>query len=176
MKIGELAALSGLAASRIRFYEASGLIAKARRLPNGYRVYPQQTLRLLEIIATAQAAGFPLEEIRHLLPTPGQQTWNRERLLTSLIRKVDQIDAMQQRLKKTRQQILCVIRRIENKPSELGCMTNLEFVMASLKDTSSGTKGVGQVKAAVKKSRHRRLHEQAGARRAMRSLSASSRD
>ena len=155
MKIGELAALSGLAASRIRFYEASGLIAKAQRLPNGYRVYPQQTLRVLEIIATAQAAGFPLEEIRHLLPTPGQQTWNRNGLLTSLNRKVEQIDAMRQRLKKTRRQILGVIRRIENKPSELDCMTHSEFVMASLKGTSSGTKGLGQVKVAVKTSRGR---------------------
>jgi DNA-binding transcriptional MerR regulator len=151
-------------------------LSGAQRLPNGYRVYPQQTLRLLEIITTAQAAGFPLEEIRHLLPTPGQQTWNRNRLLTSLTRKVDQIDAMQQQLKKTRQQILCVIRTIENKPSELDCMMSSEFVMASLKDTSSGTKGVGQVKASVKTSRHRRLQEQASARRAMRSLSASSRD
>ena len=67
MKIGELAKRSGLAASRIRFYEASGLI-RAQRLGNGYRDYPEETLHVLEIIGCGQQAGFSLEEMRSLMP------------------------------------------------------------------------------------------------------------
>jgi len=37
MKIGELAERTGLAPSKIRFYEAHGLIAPVQRRANGYR-------------------------------------------------------------------------------------------------------------------------------------------
>lgn len=37
MRIGELAKISGLAPSRIRLYEASGLIKSVGRKANGYR-------------------------------------------------------------------------------------------------------------------------------------------
>lgn len=68
MRIGELAKLTGLAPSRIRFYEASGLISSVERKANGYRDYDADAVWVLEMITNAQAAGFSLEEIRRLLP------------------------------------------------------------------------------------------------------------
>ena len=50
MRIGELAKRTGLAASRIRFYEASGLITSVARKANGYRDYSPEAVVLLEII------------------------------------------------------------------------------------------------------------------------------
>lgn len=52
MKIGELAKLTGLATSRIRFYEASGLI-RSQRKANGYRDYAADTVWILEQIGRA---------------------------------------------------------------------------------------------------------------------------
>ncbi|MBH3509143.1 MerR family DNA-binding transcriptional regulator, partial [Pseudomonas aeruginosa] len=49
MKIGELAKLTGLATSRIRFYEASGLI-RSQRKANGYRDYAADTVWILELV------------------------------------------------------------------------------------------------------------------------------
>jgi DNA-binding transcriptional MerR regulator len=66
MQIGELAKRSGLTASRIRFYEAKGLISVTRRA-NGYRVYSAEALVALNIITSAQDAGFTLGEIRRLM-------------------------------------------------------------------------------------------------------------
>jgi DNA-binding transcriptional MerR regulator len=83
MKIGELAELSGLTASRIRFYEATGLIMAVERAANGYRDYPPEALSMLEIIASAQRAGFSLEQIRNLLPT-GQGSWQHDELVDAL--------------------------------------------------------------------------------------------
>ena len=80
MKIGELARLSGVAASRIRFYEASGLLQPAQRQANGYREYAPETLTRLEIILRAQNAGFSLDEIRAILPTH-LNDWPREKLI-----------------------------------------------------------------------------------------------
>jgi DNA-binding transcriptional MerR regulator len=66
MLIGELAKRSGLSPSRIRFYEAQGLISVTRRV-NGYRTYAPGALVTLEVITTAQQAGFPLKDIRGFL-------------------------------------------------------------------------------------------------------------
>lgn len=48
MKIGELAKRSGLTASRIRFYEAAGLITAVERQSNGYRDYSPDAVWMLE--------------------------------------------------------------------------------------------------------------------------------
>lgn len=97
MKIGELAQQSGVAASRIRFYEASGLLQPAQRQANGYREYAPDTLRRLEIILCAQGAGFSLDEIRTFLP-PDLDNWRHEELLAALRRKIAEIELLEQRL------------------------------------------------------------------------------
>ncbi|MBH4135966.1 MerR family DNA-binding transcriptional regulator, partial [Pseudomonas aeruginosa] len=60
MKIGELAKLTGLATSRIRFYEASGLI-RSQRKANGYRDYAADTVWILELVTGAHGAGVSQE-------------------------------------------------------------------------------------------------------------------
>lgn len=141
MKIGELATRSGLAASRIRFYEASGLI-NAQRQANGYREYPEQAVQTLSIISCAQQAGFSLDEIRRLLPDANrQQGWAHDEMLASLQRKVGEIEAMQQRLMQNKAQLLAIIATIEGKPEGMPCTENAERVLANLRGAqlSAGT-------------------------------------
>ncbi|MFJ6741178.1 MerR family transcriptional regulator [Streptomyces sp. NPDC091279] len=64
MRIGELAALAGMSRDTIRFYEKVGLV-ESRRLPNGYRDFPPETLTWLQYVRTAQTLGFSLSEIAH---------------------------------------------------------------------------------------------------------------
>ncbi|MFM0500708.1 MerR family transcriptional regulator [Paraburkholderia caffeinilytica] len=133
MKIGELAELSGLTASRIRFYEATGLIKAVERTANGYRDYPPEALTILEIIANAQHAGFSLEQIRHLLPT-GQGSWQHDELVEALKRKVAEIEEMQERLNQSRVQLLVAIESIENRPADLNCSDRKEWVLGRLRE------------------------------------------
>ena len=133
MKIGELAELSGLTASRIRFYEASGVLTAVERTANGYRDYPPEALTILEIIANAQRAGFSLEQIRHLLPT-GQGAWQHDKLVEALKHKVTEIEAMQERLNQNRAQLLVAIESIENRPVELNCSDRKEWVLGRLRE------------------------------------------
>lgn len=132
MKIGELANRSGLAASRIRFYESRGLIS-AQRQANGYRRYPEQAVQTLGIISCAQQAGFSLEEIRRLLPDANAEGWAHDQLLSSLQRKVGEIEAMQQRLAQNKAQLLAIIASIEDKPAGMPCTENAKRVMAHLR-------------------------------------------
>ncbi|XHS80098.1 MerR family transcriptional regulator [Burkholderiaceae bacterium UC74_6] len=132
MKIGELAQRSGLAPSRIRFYEASGLLNAVERRENGYRHYGPDALWTLEIITRAQGAGFSLEEIRSLLPAaPGQ--WQHSEMLEGLRRKVVEIEQLQERLVQTRTQLLLAIETIES-GGDLGCADKAQQVMQTLRE------------------------------------------
>ncbi|WP_236235939.1 MerR family transcriptional regulator [Pseudomonas faucium] len=144
MKIGELARRTGLTASRIRFYEASGLI-EARRLGNGYRDYPEQTVRALEIIACGQQAGFSLEEMRKLTGASAVGAERHGLLLASLKGKVAEIEAMQQRLAHNRAQLLAVIAGMEGKPEGMDCEQNAERLIGGWQAGEGA--GTGQSRA-----------------------------
>lgn len=131
MRIGELAERSGLTASRIRFYEASGLINAVERTSNGYRDYSPDALPLLGIIDSAQRAGFSLDQIRHLLPMD-KGTWNHDELLAALRRKVADIEEMQKRLKQNKASLLLAIDSIENRPTDLNCNERAKWVLGKL--------------------------------------------
>ncbi|MBK5396210.1 MerR family transcriptional regulator [Pseudomonas sp. TH39(2020)] len=133
MKIGELAQLSGLNASRIRFYEAQGLIRQVERRANGYRHYPEQVLQTLYLIQCAQQAGFSLEELKQLMPDTITGEFKHDELLAGLKRKVHQIEEMQLHLAQSKAKLLAVIDDIQAKPEGMGCDANAERVLASFK-------------------------------------------
>ena len=133
MRIGELAKISGLAASRIRFYEASGLIKSVERKANGYRDYAPDTEWVLEIITGAQAAGFSLEEIRQLMPM-NASGWQHDQLLSGLKQKVEEISVLQQRLAQNKEQLLLVINGIEDKPEGMACADNAQLLINRLRE------------------------------------------
>ncbi|MGE0281473.1 MAG: MerR family transcriptional regulator [Rhizobiaceae bacterium] len=133
MNIGELAKRSGLTQSRIRFYESIGLLKMVERRPNGYRTYPREAVVLLELIATAQQAGFSLDEIRTLVPSD-LETWKHDGLLATLRRKVADIEALQKRLAQSRKQLLRLIADIEAKPGDVTCQDNARRVLTRMLD------------------------------------------
>jgi DNA-binding transcriptional MerR regulator len=123
MRIGELARRSGLRTSRIRFYEAKGLLNVVSRRANGYREYPLDALMILGVIVGAQRSGFGLDEIRQILPAD-LRNWRRGELLGALRRKVADIARMEKRLAQSKKQLSALIRKIEVKPDGMGCADN----------------------------------------------------
>lgn len=67
MKIGELAADSGITAQAVRFYERAGLLPLPERSGSGYRVYTAGDAKRLRFIRKAKQLGFSLEEIGQIL-------------------------------------------------------------------------------------------------------------
>ncbi|WP_226687441.1 MerR family transcriptional regulator [Stutzerimonas stutzeri] len=131
MKIGELARRTGLAASRIRFYESIGLLQLVDRQANGYRSYPEEAVLVLNLISTAQQAGFSLDELRTLLPQDLSQ-WEHGKLLDTLQAKVRDIEALEQRLAQSKTHLLALIHEIENKPGDLDCAANAKRVLSKM--------------------------------------------
>lgn len=133
MRIGELSRRSGLPHSRLRFYEAAGLLAAVERRANGYREYPPQAVQILKIITSAQKSGFSLDEIRPLLPQNGGVTWKREELLASLQQKLKEIEQLQKRLAQNRRHLKTAIDAVLHKPESLQCADNLGLVLAKIR-------------------------------------------
>ncbi len=131
MNIGELAKRTGLTNSRIRFYESAGLLRTVDRRPNGYRTYPPEAVLVLELITTAQKAGFSLDEIRKLLP-PGLDNWDHVALVAALRRKVADIEALEARLTESKAQLVTLLADIEAKPDDIDCATNARRALSHM--------------------------------------------
>lgn len=67
LRIGEIAAQSGVNVQTIRYYERRGLLKKPNRRPSGYREYLPDVVRLIRFIKRAQELGFTLKEVQELL-------------------------------------------------------------------------------------------------------------
>jgi len=91
MRIGQLAAATGLSRDALRFYEKRGLLM-ARRASNGYRDYPPEAAQWLRYIRTAQSLGFTLAEIESDLPLVADAAASAPALREALRRKLEDID------------------------------------------------------------------------------------
>src|SRR3954447_22836688 len=77
LRTGEVAEQAGVNIQTLRYYERRGLLAEPVRTIGGHRLYPPDTVALLQVIKTAQRLGFTLDEVAELLdagrrrhPTP----------------------------------------------------------------------------------------------------------
>jgi len=74
LRIGQVAAKSGVSIDAIRYYERLGLLPEAPRTRGGFRLYSKEQVdRLLEI-RRAQTLGLSLKEIREVVnPSAARQ-------------------------------------------------------------------------------------------------------
>ena len=93
LDIAEVAQSSGMAASKLRFYEEKGLIASVGR--RGLkRLFEPVVLERLSLIALAQTAGFSLDEIGGMFGEDGRPRLDRAQLSA----KADDLDQTVRRL------------------------------------------------------------------------------
>ncbi|GAB2501235.1 MerR family transcriptional regulator [Promicromonospora xylanilytica] len=101
MKIGELAARTGVTTRLIRYYEQQDLL-EADRAPNGYRVYTEAHVERVSRVAGLVQAGIPTRLVKILLdaedaagrdePTCPREV--AEQLATALIGVQSRIDCL----------------------------------------------------------------------------------
>ena len=76
--VNQLAQISGVSKRTLRYYDEIGLLRPERVNPNGYRIYGQMQVDLLQQILFYRELGLPLEEIREIIKNPG---FDREKAL-----------------------------------------------------------------------------------------------
>jgi DNA-binding transcriptional MerR regulator len=94
VNISEVAKKTGVAASKLRYYEEKGLIASTGRDGLRRRFHPR-VLDQLALIALAQSAGFSLDQIGSMFSPDGQPRIDR-RMLSA---RADEIDGTVKRLR-----------------------------------------------------------------------------
>lgn len=87
MKVGELAAASGLSVRAMRYYDQTGLLRPSRRSAGGHRLYDDADVRRLYRVCLLRRAGFSLGEIGRSLDDP---TWDLRGALSAHLEMLDQ--------------------------------------------------------------------------------------
>jgi DNA-binding transcriptional MerR regulator len=129
MRIGELAAKSGIEVPTIRYYETLGLMPPPLRAQSGYRVYSPTDLERLAFIKHNQTLGFTLREIGLLKPLHGAvarlatvtpaDSRELQSIMMMLQDKQQDIDGKIAALKKLRREIVNAINRLRSQPSAI---------------------------------------------------------
>ncbi len=93
-RIAEVAKLTGLPSTTVRYYEEIGLIPPPARSDSGYRLFDDRAVERLLFIARAKTFGCSLEEIGELTEAwdadaPGPAT---ERLRIAVERKIAKLE------------------------------------------------------------------------------------
>jgi DNA-binding transcriptional MerR regulator len=114
MRIGELSKKTGIATSRIRFYEAHALLPKATRGENGYRDYPDSAVKMLHLIDGAQRLGFSLSEIRFGLSEAAPNFPSHAAMVRALRSKLASIDQHIKEAQARRREIVKLLKEMSD--------------------------------------------------------------
>lgn len=120
--IGEVARLSNMSTSQIRFYEKHHLIEPKLINESGYRLYDYDQLNRLVVINQLRELNMPISEIREFLNN--SQTYNDRMLLEKI--KV----SLQQDIKK----MLSKLQQVENKLSQYSTFEDGNTALVDIKE------------------------------------------
>lgn len=135
LSIGNLGKQVGLPTKTIRFYEEIGLISKARRAENGYRVYSEKAIEELTLIKHARDLGLPIPEIRKLMIgcENGDCTHKREYVekeigdyITKLDEKIEQLQTLSTQLKSLKNNLVLNTANCDNKTYCCNILSQIE--------------------------------------------------
>lgn len=91
LRTGEVAERAGVNIQTLRYYERRGLLSEPHRSNGGHRLYPPDTVALLNVIKAAQRLGFTLDEVADLLDA-GRRRHPSPDLRERAIGKIAEID------------------------------------------------------------------------------------
>lgn len=97
MTIGDLARRTGVTTKAVRYYESLGLLTP-ERLPNGYRVYDLDDVRLVEEIKSLRRLGIPVERTRPFLECLASGSLHSDECPSSLASYRDVIEDLTERI------------------------------------------------------------------------------
>jgi DNA-binding transcriptional MerR regulator len=110
LKIGAVAAQSGVSIETLRFYEKTGVLDKPQRTGNGYRVYDGSVLDRLAFIKRTKLLGFTLGEIREIISEARHGQDPCEFVRSAVGRKLRQAEEMVKEIRRYRKELAKVLR------------------------------------------------------------------
>lgn len=102
MRIGEVAAQSGVSVQALRYYERRGILHSTARRASGYREFDPDTVRVVKFVKQAQELGFTLDELEDLLRLRTQVAESRrdagDNVRAAIVAKLDAVDMKMRQL------------------------------------------------------------------------------
>lgn len=124
LTIGEVARQAGIRTSTLRYYEQMGLLAATMRVQGGHRRYDPDVFQRLAVLHLAKQAGLTLAEMRRLVAGFPASVPASERWQILIPQKLQEVDALLDRLQQTRQTLqhllFCECQRMEECPRHTG--------------------------------------------------------
>ena len=105
LKIGEVAARSGVSIDTLRYYERLGLLPKPARTSSGYRLYEARMVDRLAFIKRAQSFGFTLDEIKQMLQLETADPQTCSRVLEMIEHKLEDLNHQYEEIKRLRHEL-----------------------------------------------------------------------
>lgn len=113
--ISQIAKLVGVNKETIRYYEKFGLLPLPERKSNGYKIYTQRHIEIMEIILIVKDSGFTLNEIKDFISIQEENTISQNDLYKKIIlRKIAFLEEKIQDLQSLKKGLEKVVYDIEN--------------------------------------------------------------
>ncbi|MGB3492448.1 MAG: heavy metal-responsive transcriptional regulator [Elainellaceae cyanobacterium] len=118
LKIGQVAAQSGLPVKTIRYYEEIGILKpNVERSPSGYRLFTPDVLNRLAFIKRSQALGLSLHEIGQILDVHDDGQLPCGEVKQHLQEKLDSVNAQIEALETLRSELSGILSGWQELPS-----------------------------------------------------------
>jgi MerR family transcriptional regulator, copper efflux regulator len=111
MTVGQVAKHAGLSPRAVRFYEAEGILPRARRSGSGYRVYTDQDLELLRLVAHLRRVGLSVTDVREVIRLRAHGVPPPDRVIALLETRIAGLDRELDSLKEARARLVDVLHR-----------------------------------------------------------------
>jgi len=110
MRIGQVAAQTGVTVQTVRYYERRGLLKKTERLASGYRCYSADALRRIRFIKRSKELGYTLAEIGSLLELSQKRPHNTAKARAIVETKIRNIEDKIRDLQRMRDELITIGR------------------------------------------------------------------
>jgi MerR family copper efflux transcriptional regulator len=118
LKIGDVAARSGLSVKTVRYYEEIGLLAPTvERSDSGYRLFAPSVINRLAFVKRAQSLGLSLSEIRDILNISDRGELPCDEVKQHLAMKVDEINQQIKALEILKSELQQLLNHWQDPPS-----------------------------------------------------------
>lgn len=130
LRIGEVAARSGVSIDAVRFYERKKLLPLAPRTEGGFRLFTLETIERVCFIKQAQELGLSLDEIAELVTTGGAIKCRQVRDL--LRAKLAELDERMRLMREFRRCSPSILQRARENSMSVGKRLSVRWWLKSL--------------------------------------------
>ncbi|WP_168188281.1 MerR family transcriptional regulator [Hahella sp. CCB-MM4] len=126
MRIGQLAEMTGVPASTIRYYERLNILTGIQRTSGGDRRYTEEAVLRLQMIRGMQSLGFSLADIPVLLKDEGKEL-DHQRVMQAIDIRLQELGTLIDELTAKHSTLAGIKQLLQKTWARGGCLSDAEL-------------------------------------------------